>query len=193
VYRDKYRNFTDLSREERHGVDYRICVIPCNTDVAIIAPHGGKIERGTSEIAAAIAADAHSLYRSPALKRAGNRGLHITSTNFDEPNCLELISMCKCVVAVHGCKGNEKAVELGGLANGLRDAIGKQLTAAGFEVKVVATGSLAGQTPCNICNRGRDEAGVQLEITKALRDSLLQRPQDMANFAAAVRQAIADN
>jgi phage replication-related protein YjqB (UPF0714/DUF867 family) len=53
--------------------------------VAVIAPHGGGIEPGTSELATAIAGDDFSLYLFEGLKSAGNGELHITSTNFDEP------------------------------------------------------------------------------------------------------------
>jgi phage replication-related protein YjqB (UPF0714/DUF867 family) len=55
--------------------------------VAIIAPHGGKIEPGTSEIAAAIAGDDYSLYRFQGLRDRPREELHITSAKFDEPTC----------------------------------------------------------------------------------------------------------
>lgn len=42
--------------------------------VAIIAPHGGSIEPGTSEIAATIAGDSQSFYAFEALRPAGVRG-----------------------------------------------------------------------------------------------------------------------
>jgi phage replication-related protein YjqB (UPF0714/DUF867 family) len=54
------------------------------SDVCIIAPHGGKIEKWTSEIATALAGDDYNLYLFEGLKRAKNRDLHITSSRFDE-------------------------------------------------------------------------------------------------------------
>ena len=53
--KDKYSNFGALSRSERRDVDYRICIDVRAGSVAVIAPHGGNIEPGTSEVAAAIA------------------------------------------------------------------------------------------------------------------------------------------
>jgi hypothetical protein len=47
---DKYTNFARLSAAERLGEDYVIQVIPRNSSFAIIAPHGGGIERGTAEV-----------------------------------------------------------------------------------------------------------------------------------------------
>jgi phage replication-related protein YjqB (UPF0714/DUF867 family) len=99
---DRYPNFEMLPRAERAD---NFC-IDCRrrpSPVAIIAPHGGKIEPGTSIIAAAIAADDYCLYCFEGRKCQGNRYLHITSTHFDEPQCLTLISGCDQVVAVHGC------------------------------------------------------------------------------------------
>ena len=46
---DKYRSFDELRRSGREAVDFRIRVKKHVARVAIIAPHGGKIESGTSE------------------------------------------------------------------------------------------------------------------------------------------------
>jgi phage replication-related protein YjqB (UPF0714/DUF867 family) len=46
---DKYRSFDELRRSGREAVDFRIRVKKHDARVAIIAPHGGKIESGTSE------------------------------------------------------------------------------------------------------------------------------------------------
>jgi phage replication-related protein YjqB (UPF0714/DUF867 family) len=120
--RDKYPNFEMLRGAERAD-DFRIDCRLRPSAVAIIAPHGGKIEPGTSNIAAAIAANDYCLYRFEGRKPRENRDLHITSTHFDEPECLTLISACDHVVAVHGCEGEEQVVYMGGLELCLRDAI----------------------------------------------------------------------
>ena len=98
---DKYENFCALSRVEHLGIDYEFVIRCQSAPVAIIAPHGGKIEKGTSEIAAEIAGDAYNLYCFNGIKPKDNRYLHITSTHFDEPQCMALISKCDIVVAVH--------------------------------------------------------------------------------------------
>jgi phage replication-related protein YjqB (UPF0714/DUF867 family) len=105
--RDKYPNFESLRRAES-AEDFRIDCRHRRSTVAIVAPHGGKIEPGTSTIAAAIAADDYCLYRFEGRKRRNNCDLHITSTQFDEPECLALISGCDQVVAIHGCQGDEE-------------------------------------------------------------------------------------
>jgi phage replication-related protein YjqB (UPF0714/DUF867 family) len=63
---------------------------------------------------------------------------------------------------------------------------------AGFEAKIVTTGDHAAVCPNNICNRGLSGAGVQLELTKALRELLLRSPPKMAALANPIRSSIAD-
>jgi phage replication-related protein YjqB (UPF0714/DUF867 family) len=192
--RDKYLNFEMLRRAERAD-DFRIDFRPRPSVVAIIAPHGGKIEPGTSTIAAAIAADDYCLYRFEGRKRRENRDLHITSTHFDEPECLTLISGCDQVVAVHGCEGDEQVVYMGGLDLGLQDAIRARFDAVGIITDIHDDPDLQGINSKNICNRGRRGRGVQLEITYGLRSDLMATAPSggaptLATFAAAVRTAI---
>lgn len=165
------------------------------SDVLIIAPHGGKIEPGTSEIAAAISGESYNLYCFEGRKRRGNRDLHITSARFDEPQVLGLLSRCDRVVAVHGCAGAEQVAYLGGLDHALGSAIGRALAACGFPVGTHEDPQLQGVHPANICNRGRRGRGVQLELSRGLRCFLVRsaRTESRANlthFAEAVRGAI---
>jgi phage replication-related protein YjqB (UPF0714/DUF867 family) len=185
---DKYKNFKELSKNECENKDFQIRQCPRDDVVAIIAPHGGKIEPNTSGIAEAIAGDGHSSYFFEGLKPDNNQDLHITSTNFDEPLCLELVASSDIVVAVHGLAGPESRIDVGGRDQKRRDAICKNLIRAGFTAAIVSTGDHAATNPDNICNRGRSGMGVQLEITRGLRDRL--KGQDLAEFANAVRNAI---
>ena len=59
---DRYASYAELNIREREGIDYRVCVTNRQSPVAIVAPHGGKIERWTSELAVAIAGDTFSVY-----------------------------------------------------------------------------------------------------------------------------------
>jgi phage replication-related protein YjqB (UPF0714/DUF867 family) len=187
---DRYANFAELSSAEREGVDFRVRCTIRNPPVAIIAPHGGGIEPGTSEITSQIAGSVYSFYCFEGLKPSGNSVLHITSTRFDEPRCVDLVSASDFVVSVHGLAGTYEGIDVGGLDQSLREAICGSLVDAGFAAQVVTTGEHAAIDPANICNRGRRGAGVQLEITRALRDALGAQPQRMAEFANAAREAI---
>jgi phage replication-related protein YjqB (UPF0714/DUF867 family) len=78
--------------------------------VLTIAPHGGRIEPGTSEIAALIAGESYNLHRFEGRKPPGqNAVLHITSHHFDEPRALNLARKCRIVLGIHGCRGGSFA------------------------------------------------------------------------------------
>jgi len=168
---DRYRSYSELAEHEVEGTDFTITVFrrPFSA-VAVIAPHGGKIESRTSEIARAIAGEDFNLYLFEGIKKRGNSALHITSRRFDEPSCLELLSTCSFVIAIHGCVGGDERVLLGGLDNILKDKVAAELRQAGVNVQNDGH-SFQATDPNNICNRGQSNRGVQLEFTRALRGS----------------------
>ena len=150
----KYASFADLALHEAQGEDFAVRQIERpGSGVIVIAPHGGTIEVGTSEIADLIAGVEHSLFCFEGLKPDGrNRELHITSHRFDHPDCLAMAARHERVVSVHGCMGMSQ-IFLGGLDTELTEVLGVRLATAGFEV--VRDGHrYPGQHPFNICNRG---------------------------------------
>ncbi len=188
---DTYFNYDHLSCHERKGIDYRIrCV--SNSDIIILAPHGGGIEPGTTEIAEAIADSQYSFYAFEGIKPRGNRVLHITSTRFDEPLAFKLVKKASKILAIHGCKGDtEEIVYLGGLDKKLKRKLGKSLKAAGFRAENPQNSQLKGKNSHNICNRGQTGKGVQLEITRKLRYSL-QKNGKLNRFVTALRDALSE-
>lgn len=189
---DKYRNYEDLRAHETLGVDFNLYTRQADAAVAIIAPHGGKIERGTSELAKAISGADYRIYCFEGRKAKNNTHLHITSTNFDEPEGLKLVSACDYVVALHGCADGEETIYLGGRDTDLRDAIRANLNAAGFTTGIHPDPNLQGKSRQNICNRGRRRRGVQLEIGPGLRDAILvpAEAQRLNQLAECVRAAV---
>jgi phage replication-related protein YjqB (UPF0714/DUF867 family) len=182
---DKYDSIAQLECHEILGRDYRIHALErSGSPVIVIAPHGGLIEIGTSELASLIAGEEHSLFSFEGLKPYGtNRQLHITSHRFDHPQCLELTARHAVALAVHGCIG-ESQIYLGGLDLELTTRVEERLRAAGLPAMVHGH-RYPGRNPLNICNRGTRGRGVQLEITHDLRAA---RPRSA--IAAAVRQAL---
>jgi phage replication-related protein YjqB (UPF0714/DUF867 family) len=173
---DTYPNFATLEQHERSGIDYSVLVRRAEAAFAIVAPHGGGIEPGTSEIADAIARERWSFYTFVGLKRTGNSVLHITSTCFDEPMCLILVGNTNRVVTIHGeeSKDDGEGVFVGGLDAELGTSIGGLLTQQGFDVRTHPDRNLQGLDAKNICNRGTAGAGVQLELSLAVRETLFE-------------------
>ncbi|WP_169713814.1 poly-gamma-glutamate hydrolase family protein [Paludifilum halophilum] len=193
----KYFNYAELESQEREGKDYRIYARDRGT--LILAIHGGGIEPGTQETAIGIAGEEYNLYVFASLKPPGeNADLHITSTRFDEPQALHLVSKAVRVVSVHGVSGTEGTCYMGGRDRYLKNRIREKLHKAGFDTRE-APDEIGGDDPENICNRGMTGRGVQLELDRALRDSFFEENKREGRkkktkiywkFVQAVREAL---
>lgn len=181
---DKYPDFNTLAANEILDQDYRVRVQDLGSGITVMAPHGGRIEPKTSRIAGLIAGDRFNLYCFEGIKETGNRDLHITSHRFDEPLALDLISRSHIIVTIHACKDKDKIVYVGGLLSDLASWVEKELNRAG--IAVAKKDRFPGTHPDNICNRGRERKGVQLEISRGIRDD--ERALD--RVARAVQSAL---
>lgn len=185
-----YTNFKELADHEVEGQDYRIRIALRDPRVLIIAPHGGKIEPTTAEIAEAIAGVNYSFYSFEGLKADGNNVLHIESHLFDEFRAMQTVEKADIVITVHGqIDQRDEFVMVGGLNDGLRSEIERQLEASGFETRRPTEG-LMGTDRMNICNRGKLRQGVQLEISRKVRDVLRANRDQLQTFVNAVREGI---
>ena len=184
-----YMSFKELVHREVEDQDYRIRIELRDPRVLIMAPHGGKIEPTTGEIAAAIAEDDYSFYCFEGLK-TDSRPLHIESHLFDEPRALQVVRKADVVITIHGqIDQKEEFVMVGGLNDSLRSEITRELEGAGFQTRV-PTERLMGTDSQNICNRGKLRRGVQLEVSRKVRDLLKTNLELLQVFAEAVRKAI---
>ena len=187
VIPNDFRCYGDLAQRYVEGVDYSVHVMPRGQSrVAVLAPHGGRIEGRTSEIARLIAGDEHGLYLFEGLRTTGDNfdRLHLASHRFDEPRALDLISSCDTVVAVHGYAAPGPDVLLGGLNERLKELVALALAEIGFSC-LIDEHRFPGRHPHNICNRGRSGEGVQLELSEALR-----KGGDWYGLAGAVRTVL---
>ena len=182
-----FRCYDELARRYREGVDYAVHVAPRERSrVVVIAPHGGRIEGRTSDIARLIAGDEHGLYLFEGLRMTGDNFdcLHLASHRFDEPRALDLISSCDTVIAVHGYAAPGPDVLLGGLNERLKEQVGESLAAIGISC-ATDEHRFPGKHPRNICNRGRSGKGVQLELSERLR-----KAGDWFGLAGAIRTVL---
>jgi phage replication-related protein YjqB (UPF0714/DUF867 family) len=183
--KDKYVDFRSLVSAESECKDFRIRQrFDAGKTTIIIAPHGGRIEEGTSSIVLAIAGADFNYYMFEGLKRRSNFHLHLTSHRFDEPTGLRLVSKCEIVVAIHGCRGEDRVVFVGGLNAELKDEIAVSLRAYRISVRTKHH-PFMGKKRRNICNRGINGKGVQLEITRGFRER-----GDLAALVCAVREVL---
>jgi phage replication-related protein YjqB (UPF0714/DUF867 family) len=187
---NSYKNFIELSGQETEGRDYRIRICLRDGPILVMAPHGGMIEPGTAEIAEAIAGEEYSFYSLEGIKSEGNGVLHIGSHLFDEPQALETVKGAEIVLTVHGQAGKtDEFVMLGGLNTDLMSEIEYELNLSGFRT-LEPTEGLRAIDARNICNRGNSGKGVQLEISRGLRDSLRTDKNRLREFAGAVQRGV---
>ncbi len=168
VSRDAYNSLEELARLHCEGEEWRRIAIDRRSMVAVIAPHGGGIEAGTSELAKALSGDDLSLYCFEGLRVKGNAVLHISSTRFDDPLCLELLTKSQITISLHGCEDRAEVVYVGGLHAEMRKSISEAILAVGFRAIDDST-IHNGDHPANLCNRCRGGRGVQLELSKTMR------------------------
>ena len=184
----EYPSMTALRKVEKsdaYALSWTITASP----LIVVAPHGGGIEPGTSEIAAEVAGPAHTLCRFEGKLPTGNRRMHVTSEHWDVEECLILIRQRTHALSIHGAQGASPIVYIGGLDTTKIDQLTTALRAASFVVEPAPAG-MNGKSPDNFVNKDADSQGVQLELTAALRDELVagkvitQRGRD---FGAAIR------
>jgi phage replication-related protein YjqB (UPF0714/DUF867 family) len=186
--KDFYADFSRLAAKQKAGLDYSITAVNVGSSVTVFAIHAGGIEPGTGEIARMLAGGGWNLYLFEGLLQSDNRRLHVTATHFDEPAAVALATASLVSISVHGEKDAGSAVCVGGGNARLRHWVGLSLAQGGFAVEEPCR-RLPGEEKANIANRGR-RAGVQLEMPRAVIDSLLTDPRRMEDFRLFLRRAV---
>jgi phage replication-related protein YjqB (UPF0714/DUF867 family) len=181
---DQYRSFEELAGRERESVDYQVRVHARHSSVAVFAPHGGKIEPGTSELAEYIAGEDFSFYALEGLRSGNNGRLSLPLDRFDEPECAKLLGRCGLAIVIQAIPGKNREVNLAGGNAVLREQLAGVLSAAGFEV--LDDDCLV--NPAELCNR--PGPGVRLEVSKKLRDRFVSYPRDMDRFVSCIRAVL---
>lgn len=132
----EYKNFKELESNEVENEDYTINLEESDSNILLMAIHGGGIEPGTTELIWSIVAENnYSYYSFNGIKQTGNQSMHITSTNFDEPQALELVKNSLITLSFHGYdEPKKKHTYIGGLDKKLAEEITLKLKDAGFSV-----------------------------------------------------------
>lgn len=182
------RNYQEiLDRGYIPGRDFRIAFGDGNiARCLLVAPHGGGIEPGTSEILRALSDFGWAWYEFAGFLRSGNKAaLHIASAQFDEPALVTLLPRTNFVLAIHGAtETSGLVVYVGGNRDAWRAAMIAAINAATATHELQAMEApthLGGTEPRNLANRGKLGYGLQLEFSRGARNLLF--PPDCSREA----------
>lgn len=186
---DEYSDFADLSKHNTLNQDYTIHIRNNNAETTVFAIHGGLIDLHTSEIATAVAGDDFNLYTFNGLSTKKN--LHITSHHFDEPQAIALTQLSEKCLSIHGFrKSKTNKICIGGNDPQFRLEVLENLRRTNFPIEYeLFCEGLEGVEPLNIVNRC-PYGGVQLELSKKLRDELISDKKFLKEFSSVIHQIL---
>ncbi|MDF7812278.1 poly-gamma-glutamate hydrolase family protein [Hymenobacter sp. YC55] len=204
--RDFYCSMTDLYANEVEGTNFttewyrhlRRYETGKNyneeNSIFIMAPHGGSIESGTTELTLATAGFTNGFNGQPTTSdtydyfifnginpNKENGKLHVTASRYNDPVATALVKTSLISLSFHGCTDEQpnestgigyKACLIGGVDRLFKELLEAQLSGAGFNAYITNQNMLDGNLPKNIINKNKRQAGAQFELTTSFRASL---------------------
>jgi len=187
---DLYKNFNELKKEKKEGIDYIIKTHKNSWWIIIVAPHGGTIEPWTDEICKNIAWGDLSYYCFIATCENWEK-LHITSSNFDEPQAINLIKLHKIVLTIHWCAGKDDFIFIGWKNEAIRNALSQKLRENWFFVEAFEKSKFQWLRKENICNKGNNKLWwIQIELSRGYRNKMLENKNFLSIFTKIVREVL---
>lgn len=188
---DCYKTLKDLKKNHVEKEDYVEEFRYLDKEITVLAVHGGHIEPITEYIAEGIAKEEYNLYFFKALKEEYATKFHITSHRFEHEKLEEVLLNSDAAISIHGCGSKKKEItHIGGLNKKLKKLVREHLKREGFSVGSKRWPAVSTK---NVVNRTKNR-GVQLELTRGLRDSFLDEDnnfnQTFFKYVGAIRKAI---
>ena len=202
---DYYPNMSALYENETEGVNFtrewyrhraRYNSLKDYKDenkIFIMAPHGGSIESGTTELALATAGFVKNFNGDTVTSftcdyfifngtnpKDENGRLHVTASHYNDADANELVNNSLISFAFHGCTDLQpdestgkgyKACLIGGRDQVLKEILEVELMTAGFNAFITSQDVLDGSLADNIINQNKRKRGAQVELTTSLRKS----------------------
>src|SRR5699024_387972 len=168
-------SFEKLESEEVENEDYTINSKDTGSDTLLIAIHGGGLEPGTTELVEYIAKENnYSYYTFNGIKKSGNRKMHITSTDYDEPLALELVNKSLITLSFHGYdEPNKKHTYVGRLDTALVKKVNGKLNEDNFSASIEQERIDASEKD-NIVNQNNKNKFAQIELSTDKREKFFK-------------------
>ena len=187
---DIYASFAQLKSAESssaYSIEHEIRKNNSSSSLSFLffTPHGGGIELHTHEIARMCASACQaSYYAFIGRLNGGNKRLHITSTRFDEPTLIELLTHHHVAISFHGTKDTptDAIFYVGGLMREEANVLVQVIFPSKKFRAVLCEEKFSGKQPENVCNRGTLGKGIQFEMTIRLRQQLAEDESRREDF-----------
>lgn len=177
VGNDTYQDMRSLLEKEPAG-NYEIILEDRKSPVLVVAPHGGKIEPRTGNIAKAIAGEEFNYFEFAGKMETGNyQRLHVKSVSYNPPTLDPLLKNSGYSLSVHGVTGEVPLTYVGGLDEENVQKVVAALKAAGFTA-MPSPDQYNGSNKSNFINKNLRQKGIQLEISTAQRYALFDTKTD---------------
>jgi phage replication-related protein YjqB (UPF0714/DUF867 family) len=191
--KDKYETYDEMEINESEN--FKIKKHDNNSNILIMAIHGGEIEPLTSDIANLIASNEYNFYSFEGDKSSNDEDLHITSIRFENKDIIEILKTIDISVSIHGSKDEDSIVYIGGLDYELRNFIENNIKNIFLEKhknfcivnNVKDDHKFSAINKKNIVNRNKREMGVQIELSQGFRKKIvtsLKRDRKIKNILA---------
>ena len=106
---DKYHSMKELQNETIENEDWEIMTEDRDSDVTILAIHGGGIEPATSEIGSLLM-KGNLIISSLTVFEQKETMVHVTSINYDNDIAMNLVKSSERAVTIHGCLGERRCL-----------------------------------------------------------------------------------
>lgn len=195
-----YSNFAELYAAENSS-DYAIKTNDIGSNTTILAIHGGGIERGTSELVEAMSRyGQYNTYLFEGHKVANNGSLFLRAIDFDEPAAVNLVQNSAYTLSVIGAAGDDEVTYIGGQNKLLAELIRLHLMNKGYNVQTLSIPErIAGILGSNIVNKNQlfngsyQIGGVQISLSKGLRDRFATDPCLLKEYSGAIHEALSQS
>lgn len=182
---DFYKSVSEIRANHKEGEDFRIRYKLRKSPVAVFAIHGGRLEKGTSNLAKAVAGKDYSFYLFEVFMKNPGK-LHITAANFDDPPALKIAESSMFGLSMHVEKEAGDMICIGGANLEAGKIMADMLVSEGYPVEFPCK-RLPGNTRRNIVNRTR-LGGVQFEFTRSQIGKIVKNREILMDFAEKLRK-----
>lgn len=99
-----------------------------NSNVIIVALHGGNLEKGTTELTKLVAhPHRYNYYYFTVLNHTKPERFHVASSHYNDQTLPNMLKSKDVAFSIHWAKGNEYVIYLGGLDTPLKQFIKYEL------------------------------------------------------------------